>query len=85
MCVCLCVCVCMCVCVCACVYPPPPPLREPRCPSSAAADAGLFKNQRPPEAGNDRSKIDPPITLFLDINAAVHILLMYNFHLRSWQ
>ena len=45
-------------------------------PARAAAAVGLFKNQRPPEGGDDRLKIDSPITLFWGVNAALHILLM---------
>ena len=72
-------CVSVCVCVCACVYVSPAAAAEraslPVAAGRPPRPRGLFKNQRPPEAGDDRSKIGPPITLFLDINATVPILL----------
>ena len=80
MCVCRCLCVCLCVicvfvcvfvCVCLCIP----------CPrwASVKYPRGCSKiwDPPPPEAGDDRSKIGPPITLFWGVKSRLTILLIY--------
>ena len=59
----VCLFVCLCVCVCVCVYVSPAAAAKRA--SNIRGSVQKSETPRPPEAGDDRSKIGPPITLFL--------------------
>ena len=68
------ICVFVCVFVCVCVYVSHAPAER------ASHIRGAVKKSEPPpppEAGDDRSKIGPPITLFWGVIPGITILLMY--------